>query len=293
MSLQYFLLAISTIIWGYGFVAARLSFAAVDPIWSHALRFIVAALISLPLLIYKKSFFKSKQYILKAFLAATFLSATLLFQNIGLNYTTVARSGFITTLYTLFIPLLMMMFFKKSYHYIFWILTLTAIIGMLLLCNLSLNNFNIGDLFTLICAVFAAIHIIYIGEITHQIGSAIEFNFMQIFFVSIEATIIALVIKGPIDFVTAFNGKPKAMFGILFLGILSSMFAFTVQVVAQRKIKPHIAGLIFLLESPIAAFFGYLVFKESMSLMNIIGACLILISVILVPILQNKMTTNV
>lgn len=293
MNLQYFLLALSTLIWGFGFVAARLTFSAVDPIWSHALRFLVAAILSLPLLIYKKTFLKSWEYILKALLASGFLSATLLFQNIGLNYTTVARSGFITTLYTLFIPLLMMMFFKKRYHYVFWILTATAIFGMLLLCNLNFNDFNIGDLFTLVCAIFAAIHIIYIGEITQHIGSAVEFNFLQIFFVGIEATIIALVIKGPINIFTSLNGKATAVFGILFLGILSSMFAFTVQVIAQRKVKPHIAGLIFLLESPIAAFFGYLVFKESMSVTNIIGACLILISVILVPVLQNKMTTNV
>lgn len=285
MNLQYFLLALSTIIWGFGFVAARLSFDAVDPVWSHALRFIVAAILALPLLLYNKTFFKSKEYLLKAMLASFFLTATLLFQNLGLKYTTVARSGFITTLYTLFIPLLMMMFFKKRYHKVFWLLTLTALLGMLLLCNLNLNEFNIGDLLTLICSLFAAIHIIYIGNISHDIESAVEFNFLQLFFVGLEATILALTIKGPINLTTAFSGKGSAIFGILFLAILSSMFAFTIQIIAQKRVKPHIAGLIFLLESPIAAFFGYLVFQEMMSTMNIIGACLILVSVILVPVL--------
>ena len=292
MNLQYFLLAISTIIWGFGFVAARLSFSAVDPVWSHALRFIVAGVLALPLLIFKKTFFKSKEFLTQALLASFFLSATLLFQNMGLLYTTVARSGFITTLYTLFIPLLMMMFFKKRYHNIFWLLTLTALFGMLLLCDLNLNEFNIGDLLTLICSIFAAIHIIYIGKITHEIESAIEFNFLQLFFVGIEATLIALFVKGPIDIGNAFIGKGSAIFGILFLGILSSMFAFTIQVIAQKRVKPHIAGLIFLLESPIAAFFGYLVFNEKMSTVNIFGAGLILISVVLVPILQNEMAAD-
>ena len=292
MNIQYFLLALSTLIWGFGFVAARMTFDAVDPVWSHALRFIVAGSLSLPFLLYKKTFRNNKELMKKALLASIFLTSTLLFQNLGLNYTTVARSGFITTLYTLFIPLLMMMFFKKSYHYTFWLLTLLALLGMLLLCNLNLQDFNIGDLLTLICSLFAAIHIIYIGHITHEIDSPVEFNFLQLFFMGIEATVLAFITKGPITITTVFIGKPNALFGILFLGILSSMFAFTIQVVAQKKIKPHIAGLIFLLESPIAAFFGYLVFKESMSVINIVGACLILISVILVPVLQNRLTTN-
>ena len=104
----------------------------------------------------------------------------------------------------------------------------------------------------------------------------------------VMATIIALVVTGPVDASLLF--EKRALEGILFLGIVSSMISFTAQVVAQKKIPDHIAGLIFLMESPFAAFFGFFVLGEKLSTLNIVGAILIIVSIISIPILGRDVT---
>ncbi len=293
MILNILLLSLSTTIWGFGFVAARWTFEAFDPFWSTALRFALAGLLSLPFLIYKKSFWRKKNILKKAAISSVFLLGTLLFQTLGLHSTTVAKSGFITTLYSLLIPLIMMIFRGKKYRGSFWLLILMALIGMAFMCNLEVKDLNKGDFITLLCSFSAAFHIMYIGKVATSIDSPVEFNFLQNFFVAIFSIVLAIIFKGMVSFSALADVHSDAMKGLLFLGIVSSMISFTIQVVAQKKIPAHIAGLIFLMESPFAALFGYIVFKEALSPMNIFGAVLIMLSVILVPILGREVTTPI
>jgi drug/metabolite transporter (DMT)-like permease len=289
--LNIILLSFSTAIWGFGFIATRWTFQVFDPFWSNALRFSLAALLSIPFLLYKKSFWRKKNILKKAMLSSVFLLGTLLFQTLGLTSTTVAKSGFITTLYSLFIPLTMMALTGKKYRSTFWGLIFMALIGMALMCNLEVKDLNRGDFLTLLCAISAAFHIMYIGRVASEITSAIEFNFLQNIFVAIFSVIIALIFKGPIDLSPLADYHSDAVRGLLFLGVISSLISFTIQVVAQKKIPVHIAGLIFLMESPFAALFGYVVFKELLNPLNLLGAFLIIMSVLLVPVFGREVTT--
>jgi drug/metabolite transporter (DMT)-like permease len=292
MILNIFLLSLSSCIWGFGFIATRWTLTAFDPFWATALRFSLAGLLSLPFLLYKKSFWRKKNILKKAAISSVFLLGTLLFQTLGLNSTTVAKSGFITTLYALFIPLIMMLFAKKKYRSSFWALVVMALAGMALMCNLEVKDLNRGDFLTLMCSLCAAFHIMYIGKVANAIESPVEFNFLQNFFVALFSLTFALIIKGGApDCSSLLNFHSPALRGLLFLGVVSSMISFTIQVVAQKKIPPHIAGLIFLMESPFAAVFGFLVFKESLSPMNLFGAVMIMLSVLLVPVLGREVTT--
>lgn len=292
MFINILLLVFATAIWGFGFVATRWTLAVMDPFWANALRFVVAGVCSTPFLLYKKSFTRPDHILKKSFISSLFLLGILLFQTIGLNLTTVAKSGFITTLYTLFIPLITMVAFQKKYRPTFWILIVLAMFGMALMSNLEIDHLNIGDFYTLICAVFSALHIIYVGRVANQIESAVEFNFLQNFFVAIMATVIALIAKGLPDMGFVFNPAHNAVLGLLYLGIFSSMISFTAQVVAQKKIPDHIAGLIFLLEAPFATLFGFLIFHETLNTMNLLGASVIMLSVILVPVLGREVTAQ-
>ena len=94
------LLLFSTGIWGYGFIATRWTLEGLDPYWSNSLRFGLAGLLSLPILLAKKSFTRKNHILKQSFISSLFLLGILLFQTIGLSLTTVAKSGFITTLYS-------------------------------------------------------------------------------------------------------------------------------------------------------------------------------------------------
>lgn len=292
MILNVIFLSLSTAIWGFGFIATRWTFQVFDPFWSNALRFSLAGLLSIPFLLYKKSFWRKKRNIMsKAMISSVFLLGTLLFQTLGLTITTVAKSGFITTLYSLFIPLTMMALTGKKYRGTFWCLIIMALIGMALMCNLEVRDLNKGDFLTLLCAICAAFHIMYIGKVASVIESPVEFNFLQNVFVAVFSVTIALIFRGPVDLSVLTNFHSDAVRGLLFLGVISSMISFTIQVVAQKKIPAHIAGLIFLMESPFAALFGYFIFKELLNPLNILGAGLIMLSVLLVPVFGREVTT--
>lgn len=292
MIANIFLLALCTAIWGFGFIAVRWTFQVYDPFWSTALRFVLAGFLSLPFLLYKKSFWrKEKNITYKALISSTFLFGTLIFQTVGLETTTVAKSGFITTLYALFIPLTMMVITGKKYRTTFWCLVLLALLGMALMCNLEIKDLNTGDLLTLLCAICGAFHIIYVGKVATVIDSPVEFNFLQNVFVGLFSVLVALFFRGPVNLVPLLNIHSNVFLGLCFLGIVSSMISFTIQVVAQKKIPAHIAGLVFLMESPFAAVFGYLVLKEVLNPLNIVGAVLIMLSVLLVPVFGREVTT--
>jgi len=291
MTFNIILLTFSAAIWGFGFIGARWTFGSFDPYWSTALRFLLAGFLGLPFLFYKKSFWRQKNILLKAMTSSIFLFGTLIFQTVGLQSTTVAKSGFITTLYSLFIPLFLMAATGKRYRPTFWLLVFMALLGMGLMCNLELKDLNRGDLLTLLCAIFAAFHIMYIGKVASVIDSPIEFNFLQNFFVAIYSTLFAFFMSGQISLAPVLDIHSEAVKGLVFLGVVSSMIAFSIQVVAQKKIPSHIAGLIFLMESPFAALFGYLVFNEVLNFMNIFGAGMIILSVLLVPVLGRAVTT--
>lgn len=292
MLLNIGLLLFATAIWGYGFIATRWTLMGLDPFWSNSLRFGLAGLLSLPILLYKKSFTRKNNILKKSFISSLFLLGILLFQTIGLSITTVAKSGFITTLYTLFIPIITMFVFRKKYRSSFWFLIFMAMMGMALMCNLEIKDLNKGDLFTLICAFNAAFHIIYIGRVANSIESSIEFNFLQNFFVGVLSLPIALFFSGPVDLGQALSNSDVVK-GLLYLSVISSMISFTAQVVAQKKIPDHIAGLVFLMESPFAAVFGFFILGEVLNMMNIVGAGLIILSVVLVPVLGREVTAEV
>lgn len=292
MMFNLFLLIFATCIWGFGFIATRWTLETLDPYWANALRFAVAGAASLPLLIVKKSFTRKDNILVKSFISSVFLLGVLLFQTIGLSLTSVAKSGFITTLYTFFIPLITMFAFRKRYRPTFWLLILMALFGMALMCNLEFKDLNSGDFFTLICSVFAALHIIYVGRIANVIDSPLEFNFLQNFLVAAMSVPIAIIFSGSLDISKVTNPGNNVLLGLLYLGIISSMISFTVQIIAQKKIPAHIAGLIFLMESPFAAIFGFLLLGESLNQMNIMGAGLIILSVLLVPVLGREVTAT-
>jgi drug/metabolite transporter (DMT)-like permease len=288
MNLNVLMLLISTAIWGFGFVAAKMSFESFDPYWTNALRFLVAGGLGLPFLIYLKTFTNKNAPWKEGLIGGSLIFGMLIFQTVGIKYTTIAKSGFITTLYTFFVPLVMMIAFKKRFSYFFWPLVFFALLGVALMCNLDLKDLNLGDFLMFICSIFASFHILYVGHVASHVPSPIEFNFIQNLVVGILGAIVAFIFSGKVDLSPLLNIHGNAFKGIFFLGIISSMLAFSVQVIAQKKIPAHIASLIYLLESPFAALFGWILFNEKLTMMAMSGAVIILISVVLVSFLGKE-----
>lgn len=279
-------------IWGFGFIATKWTLIEYEALWANSLRYLFSAVFALPILLWKKSFhqFWARQKF--ALFSGLLLFGCMYLQVLGLEITTVAKSGFLTTFYVLFTPLLSIILFKEKYPTTLWVVVGLSLLGVALMCDLKWESFNLGDLYTLGCAVFGAAHILTIGRLASSIKDPVEFNFMQCFSMGVFGVIGALILEGPpsmaplLNFNDIFSPSPIA--GFLFLSLFSSLLAFSLQIFAQQSLPPHQVALIFLMESPFAAFFAWLILNEGLSLMNMLGAFCVLISVLAVPLMTKK-----
>jgi drug/metabolite transporter (DMT)-like permease len=74
------------------------------------------------------------------------------------------------------------------------------------------------------------------------------------------------------------------------LSIGSTTLAFYLQTRAQARLSATVSSIIFLLESPFALIFAFLLLGESLSFMEASGALLIFISALLVTIRESRRT---
>ncbi len=286
---QMFLLIIATALWGMTFPSGKVAVQDFSPLWLNSIRYLIAAFFCIPLFVHYRSFKRPLSELKKPFFAGLLLLSTLLTQTMGLQYTTVAKSSFITCLYVFMVPLIIS-FGGKHFRKRFWALVGLAIVGVAFLCELKFENFNKGDLLTLICVVACSFQILYLGKVANSFKSAFEFNGLQCLTIGVVAGLIALLLEGFPSLAPLFRAESLTSFStlwaLLFLAIPASLIAFTIQVHTQKTLSPHIASFIFLLESPFAVLFGFLLIGERLSWMAYLGCGLILLAVVLVSLME-------
>lgn len=277
-------LILAGVFWGFGFVAAVWALKAFTPVETLFYRFLIATIAGelIYLILRGPNFTSLREEIFRALPAGLLLGGMLLLQTIGLKYTTATKSGFITSLYVILVPLFNAWFFKSRSSWLNYGLTALALAGTFMLVNANLTGINAGDLWTLGCSVFGAFHIIYIGKVSSKVGNAFRFNNFQSLWCLAALTPLLLTQQKISWAVTHW----QAWLGILCLGLGSSILAFYLQIRTQRVLSDSTASMLFLLESPFAAVFGFLLLNERLSPFQISGAVVILLASILQIVLD-------
>ena len=199
------LLVLAAFIWGLGFVGTRWTFIDYSAVWSNSLRFLFAGGIALPVLAIKApNLLKNKE----AFVCAILLAIGLQLQTIGIELTTLAKSGFLTVFYALFTPILVLFIDKVSFKKTYWLLVGSSLFGIALICDLSWSQFNKGDLYILLSAFFFALHIIAIDKVAIKHNS-VMFNLAQCFFIGLVCVAFGLVVEGPVSLEPLYAGGIK------------------------------------------------------------------------------------
>jgi drug/metabolite transporter (DMT)-like permease len=247
---------LAPLIWGFGFVATRLTLLGSGPFWSNALRFGLATAAMAPV-IGVRGFRLQGNQVRAGVLLGVLLFGAFTLQTTGLVTTTVSHSAFITGLYAVATPMLAPLFGRWPKPTVFLASGL-AVCGLGLLTavhpgQVDFAHLNSGDLLTLGCAVVSALQILVADRVTTGADS-ISLNFVQLATVAVVSLPAALAVEGRLHF----TPRPEAVFGLAYLAVLSSGIAFTVQLVAQKKMSPSVAAMIFLLEAPFGAIAGAL-----------------------------------
>lgn len=281
------LLTLAAFIWGSAFVAQSEALDILGQFTFLASRSFLGVLTLVPVsfIIYKKGQksdsaehneykkFFSKDLIAGGVLCGTVLFAASSLQQVGIITSGVGKSGFLTTLYILAVPILGL-FLKRRVKPFMWVCIALGVVGMYFLCVSETSALNFGDCMLILCAVCFGVHIMVIDRFVKKVDG-VRLSLVQFFVVGILSLVAALIFE-EIDF----NLIKAAIISILYAGVLSSGVAYTLQIVSQKNLSPTVASLLMSLEAVFAALSGA-VFGERLTGNEIFGCVLVFIAIIL------------
>ncbi len=264
----------ATVLWGFGFVATVWAIHSYTPTEALTYRFLLAYLLGILVqILWNRSIpIISKKDFISSLPAGVLLGLMQLTQAIGLRTTTATKSGFITSLYVILVPLIGALFLKKKSTPRTYFLAILALGGTYMLMGANIEDLKVGDLWTFLGAIIVAIHIIYIGKISKFVENAFRFNTYQSFWAFLTMSPLLLLQ----DRVTLVTSDWISITGVLCLCFGSSMVAFFLQIKAQKYLSNTTTTMLSLLESPIAAAFGFLLLGETLKASQVFGAMIIL-----------------
>lgn len=254
--------------WGGGFVVTKNALGSITPLYLLAYRFMIAGILML-IIFYKKIIKSSFKDIKNGCIVGVFLALGFITQTIGANYTTPAKSGFITGLNVVLVPFVLMCITKKFPNKKVLITAMVAFIGLSFLSLSETFTIGFGDTLTIFCAVFFACHIVSIGYYANKCDTYVLAT-VQILFTGICCTILAIVFEPSGSTLT--SGVWGA---ILYSSLLGTLAAFLIQNLAQKNTPSTHAAIILCLESVFGAFAAVIFWHEVLTLKMIIGCVLI------------------
>lgn len=210
-----------------------------------------------------------------ALLSGLFLFAGSALQQAGLQYTTAGNAGFITSLYTVLVPVLLFLAWKEKPSLLTAAAVLLAVLGAYLLSTGGTFAARRGDILVLVGAFFWAGHVVLIGRFAVNYDP-LPFAIAQFLVTGLISLAVGLLWEWPVTF------QPGTFaVTVLYTGIFSVGIAYTLQVWGQRHAPPTDAALILSLESVFAALSGWLILGEYLRPVQIVGCALIFIAVII------------
>ena len=279
-------------IWGTAFIAQDMGMDYIGPYTFSAARLALGFLALLPFFFIfefekvKNIKLNHKLIISYLFLLGFFLAGGNIFQQISLLYTDVANSAVFTVLYVVIVPIIAYFFFSKKIHKSVWPSVLMCLVGGLFLSELDNIRVRFGDTLVIIGAFFWAFHIVFISKFLKIFNFPITIATFQ----CLTASIISFIPAFSFEYVS-FQVLSLEFSELLYAGVLSSGFAFMLQIFAQQNLSPAPVAIIFSLEGVFGSIAAWILLNQYLNEFKIFGIIVILSAVIfsqLAPIYGKK-----
>ena len=280
------LLLLTAVVWGISFVSQRVGMEYIKPNTFNGLRTMLGALVLIPFILFREKTGKSrqsggKQLLIGGIICGILLCLASTLQTWGMVYTTSGKSGFITAMYMIFVPIIGL-FIGKKIRPLAILGIASGVVGMYLLsmggAELSLNK---GDLITLACAVVFSFHIMVIDRLSGEVDG-VKLACLQFFVCGIINIALMLIFEHP-----DWSLIRSCTVPILYSGIMSCGVAYTLQIIGQQYTEPTPASIIMSLESVFAAIAGWVLLNEALLPKEILG-CILMFAAIIVVQLPEK-----
>lgn len=284
------LLLLTAAIWGVAFVAQSVGMDYIGPFTFNAIRSLIGGLALIPciwLMNQEKPKEKNpsphgrKNLWIGGACCGVALAVASSLQQMGIQYTSVGKAGFITALYIVIVPLLGI-FLKKRVPILVWAAVALAVVGMYLLCMTDGFSIGKGDLFVMACAVCFSIHILVIDYFSPKVDG-VKMSCIQFLLCGVLCAVPMLVWERPV-----LSQILAAWMPLLYAGVLSCGVGYTLQIVGQRNLDPTVASLILSLESVISVLAGWAILGQKLTVRELIGCVLVFCAIILAQLPQKN-----
>lgn len=283
------MLFLAALIWGFAFAFQSRGMEHMGPMTFNGIRFLIGAIVLIPVIfLFKKTGEKRsaskediKITVLGGIICGLCLFGASSLQQFGIQYTSVGKAGFLTTLYIILVPIIGILF-KRKVSAIVWIGALLSVAGMYLLCVSETMSINKGDVLAFGCAIIFAFHILAVDHFAPKTNGVV-LSCLQFLTSGICAMIFAFIFEQP-TMTEIVNG----IVPLLYVGVMSSGVAYTLQILGQKNADPTIASLIMSLESAVSVLGGWLILHQKLTGKELLGCLLMFIAVIGVQIFDAK-----
>ena len=294
-----FFVSLCALVWGFAFIAQQRASYSVPFFTFNGLRFslavvVIGVFIVIGAIVDKKRGRKSKGFN-KSTLLCGFLCGLCLFlannlQQYGIEHTSVGKTGFITALYIVIVPVFSLLV-RRRLSLFCKIATVTGVLGFYLM-SMSPNetSFTQADGMLLLCAVMFSLQIMFIDQFVDD-TDPFKLTFVQ-FVVAAALSLPAMAVQGfpPVSAIR------ENLLPVLYVGVFSAGIGFTLQTFGQKYAPPELCTLIMSLESVIALVSGVAILGETYTLREFAGCLLVLFAVFLaqqnIPRVMLKANTS-
>ena len=278
-----FALVGATAVWGYTFLAVQDAIASMPVMDFLAWRFLVASVVMIAL---RPTCLRNvtRLELLRGLGLGTILGLGYIAQTYGLRYTSAATSGFITGMFVVLTPVMAWILLRRKTNRSTWMVVALATVGLALL-SLKGWSIGVGELLTLVCAVFFAIHIVFLGEWSSQY-KPYPFSLLQIGAVAVISLIAAT--PGRI----AVPPNPGVWGVVVITGVLATAAAFLVQTWAQSLVSATRAAVVMTMEPVFAGLFAVVIGGNQLTLRTIGGTACILAAMLIINLKSARSATR-
>ncbi len=277
-------LLLATIIWGSAFISQSIGMDHIEPFTFQAIRCFLAVLGLLPVIAIADRFKKddntfigrwaNKQLWLAGILCGIPLFMACNLQQFGLVDTDPGKSGFLTAMYIVIVPILGI-FLKKKPTIMMPVSVILAVLGLYYISFAGVPSVSTGDLLTVCCAFMFAVQILFVDRFAPSVDP-LRLNLIQALVCSVLSCIFMLATENP-----TLDGITDCAIPLAHAGFLSMGAAYAFQIIGQKRVEPTAASLIMSLEAVFALTFSILLGKDSIDRWRVIGCSLMFAAVIL------------
>ena len=287
-------LVIASVIWGTAFVAQTTGMEFIGPLTFTNMRFLIGGVIVLPFALrelYKiKSLKNKKKFTYIVLLTGLSLLLGTYLQQYALQYTKVGNAAFLTILYVPFVPIISRFFLKKKIHWSIWLSVSICLVGSYYLTLENSFEAQFADFLVVTCALFFALHCILIDEYFEIIDAPFTLASSQFLLCFLYSLPFVFIFEDP-----SLKGIYMELFELLYVGVMSSGIAYTLQIFGQRYVKPSTAAITFSLEGVFGSLAAWIILSQMLTTTQIFGCFLILLGVLtaqLIPLINKEAASS-